>query len=692
VAPDSFDDVSLIIEHLFSEYYMIQEGPLQRPELQRLSHIYNRFLSLMALPAVKAPFNAYVVQQNAQLALVRLMVAFKPQLPLTREGYRALIAVQLLHRKTGHERAWAEAKSPSWPPWRQIKSGIEQDLEYPGKKSRVMRLLLRMNEAGYMHGTWEKSAAVLAGWDTDRSPTIQTRAILMQQRQPWSLPPQKSTVIDGRSNDKAELWAARIRATRSKREAWASFCAFERSTESSERQYQPYFAMFEKLLAPTAIANSTLGSEYVPGDVKEVFEDSSNPRDLIYVEREVPSVNEFYESMLRAGIYPGGSLLGSLLNHAPNIEAGLSYIQDSRWDEVTKDVLHHAEDYPPATIRHTLNRLPGLCLAAYIWLLGRHGYDATPAFYSNISSFDLATGESRISKRTVSPLLYAWQLLSVAGSTDVRAWNAFLKGALLCIRDVKAMSSRGGLVSGDGRAIKHEIWRHLWAQFHPKSQGFNMHPDLEFFRHLAGIISILVKDVNHRRLRVPIERFGYLAKSTFLRVVHGQAITTLSPLPTTPILVIPKAGDLRLMVGLLVSVGDIDGLTALLRWLNTHAETFALMNQPSRSDTETTSNSNSDHDLPPLRSVLCAIRLFLAGNPGTASTSHMGDGVSWFQTPFSVQEETVEHAMQHCKALGWPTDDEVKLFLAREGGWMERMARTVGRGARRSKQSKPEAS
>jgi len=177
-----------------------------------------------------------------------------------------------------------------------------------------------------------------------------------------------------------------------------------------------------------------------------------------------------------------------------------------------------------------------------------------------------------------------------------------------------------------------------------------------------------------------------------LRVVHGQAITTLSPSPTTPILVIPKAGDLRLMVGLLVSVGDIDGLTALLRWLNTHAETFALMNQPSRSDTETTSNSNSDHDLPPLRSVLCAIRLFLAGNPATTSTSHMGDGVAWFQTPFSVQEETVRDAMRHCKALGWPTDDEVKLFLAREGGWMERMARTVGRGERQSKQSKREAS
>lgn len=677
VDPDCFDDITSIVGHLFAEYYVVQEGPLRQPERQRLSHIFNRFLSLLALPTLKAPFNAYLLQQNAQLALVRLMVAFKPQLPLTREGHRALIAVQLLHRKSGHERTWAEAKSPSWPPWRRIRSGIEQDLEYPGKSSRVMKLLRRMNEAGYTHGTWEKSAAVLAGWDTDRSPTVQTRAILMRQRQPWNLAPGKSVVPDGRSNEDAELWATRVRATRSRREAWASFCAYEKSTESSRKQYQPYFAMFEKLLVRTVTADAALESGFVPGDVKEVFEDSPNPRDLIYVEKDVPSVDEFYDNMLRAGIYPGGSLLGELLNHAPNIEAGLTYIQDSRWDEVTKDVLRHAEKYPPATIRHTFNRLPVPCLAAYIWLLARHGNDAQPAFYWNNSFFDKATGQSRSSKRMISPLMYSWRLLSVAGTTDVRAWNAFLKGALECIRDVKALSKESSFVFGDDRAIKNELWRRLWRQFHPESQALDIHPDLEFFRHLTGIISILIKDVNNRRLRLPAERLGSLAKSTFLRAVHGQDITTFLTSPATPILVVPGASELRLLIRVLVSIGDIDGLVALLKWLNTHSSTFARMNNHCRSDTETIPPSDRDHDLPPLRPALCAIRLFLAGSP--APTSEADDNI-WFQTPFSVDPARVEEARTQCEALGWPTDEEVQLFVAREGDWMERLARTAERG------------
>jgi hypothetical protein len=671
VAPECFADVSSIIRHLFFEYYAVQNRTLgqEHPELLRLSHIFNRFLSLTALSTVNTPYNTYLAQQNAQLTLVRLMVTFKPQLPLTREGYRALIAVQLLHRKTGPERQWAEAKSPSWPPWRQIQSGIERDLVYPGRESRVMKLLGRMTEAGYKHGTWEKSAAVLAGWDTDKSPTIQTRAILMRSRQPWRAPPRSRTVLDSQSNDDAEVWAARIRATRSKREAWASFLAYEKSTKMSKRWYQPYYAMFDKLLAPTVASGSLLESSYVPGDLKEVFEDSSTARDMIYIEREVPSVDEFYEVMLRAGFYPGGHLLGSLLNHAPSIAAGVAYIHDSRWTEVTKDVLVHAEKYPSPVIRDNLNRLPVRSLSAFVWLLGRYGNDdSRPTFSCQTSSFDVVSGQSRTNTLTVSPLSYAWQLLDAGEVADVRVWNAYLRGAYVCICDAKSRSEGGHPAFGDDRAVKHEIWRRLWKRFHPRNEELDVRPDLEFFRRLAAVVAVQVRDANHRRLHVPVRRFGHLTKATFLRAVYGQnVVRPFFPPPTVPVVAVPGADDLRLLLKILVMLHDVDGVLALVRWMNEHAETFG-------SDDGTTP-SDPDGNSP--RSVLCALRLFLEGGPPPDSTAGH-EGVR-FHTPLLVDPDTVEQAQKYCAPLGWPSDDEVRVFLSRKADWLKRVAWAVNR-------------
>ncbi|KIW50601.1 hypothetical protein PV05_09395 [Exophiala xenobiotica] len=674
VAPSCFKDISLIIEHLFSDLYMFQEDSLGPSELKRLSHIFNRFLSLIALPTIKT-FDTYLLQQNAQLALIRLMVGFKPQLPLTREGYRALISVQLMHPKTGEERAWAEAKSLAWPPWRRIKSGIEQDLEYPGRQSRAMKLLGRMNQAGYTHGAWEKSAAVLAGWDTDKSPTIQTRAILKLPRQPWKMPKQAVDYLDSSSHDAAEVWAARIQATRTQREAWASFCAYEKATELSRRRHQPYFAMCEKLLAQVATADSALGSRYLAGDVKEVFEDPVSPRDIVYVDREVPSLDDFYNEMFRAGIVPGGRLLSDLLDHAPNIEAGFSYIQDSRWDEVTKDVLRHVENYPSTIIHDAVDRIPSLCLAAFIYLLCRYGYDNHPDFSIATETYDVEAAQWTITKQPVTPLTYAWNLLRVGECTDTRAWNAFLKGAWACIRDANAKSRSGTMSHSDERTIKHEVWRCLWEQFNPKTE-LKMQPDLDSFRHLAGIITSVVRDANHRRLHIASRRLGSLAKSIFLRAIYGHSVADFLPRHTLPILLLPEPGDLRLMTRILVSVGDIEGTVALVKWMNEHAEAYMSKGKRSLS---VTGDAPEDQELTQIRSVLCIIRLFFEGRP-----KYLGDKETFsFETPLIVRPELIEKARGLCGSLHWPSDEEVGMFLLREWDWLQRVARAVKRASLR---------
>ncbi|KAI1625532.1 hypothetical protein EDD37DRAFT_575473 [Exophiala viscosa] len=673
-APDCFHDISLIIEHLFSDFYLGQDRPLERPELRRLTHIFNRFLSLIALSTFRTPFSTYLMQQNAQLALIRLMANFKPQLPLTREGYRALAAVQLLHPKTGHERTWADAKSPAWPPWRRIKSGIEQDLEYPGRDSRVMKLLRRMNQAGYTHGLWDQSAAVLAGWDTDKSPTIQTRALLMRQQKPWTTPRQSTNSLDGQSHDAAELWAARIRATRTKREAWASFCAYEKSTEVSKRRYQPYFAMFDKLLAQTASASSGLGSKYLPGDVKEVFEDPTNPRDLIYVEKELPSVDQFYQDMLQAGIFPGGSLLSNLLDHAPNIEAGLSYIHDSRWDAVTKDVLRHAEKYPSTIIRDAVDRIPGLCLAAFVWLLCRHGYHTHSTFSIKVNLSSEDQNPQRSNQQTVSPLRYAWQLLAVGRNTDIRAWNAFLKGAGACLRDVNNKSKSQSLSHSDTRVMKQEIWRLLWDSLQSDAKS-NIDADLESFRHLAGIMILLVRDVNQRRLHIPSRRLGLLTKSVFMRAIYGHPTDTFLPSSKLPILKYPDGSDLRLMLRVLVSTSDVEGIIALVAWINQHADSYT-----PQDGQRATGDGGRDQSL--FRSLLCIIRLFLEGSPAKPGDK---DG-NVFETPLTVKPEMVRQARDLCEPLGWPSDEEVDAFLSRETDWMARVARIVDKDIHREQQ------
>ncbi|OAP65411.1 hypothetical protein AYL99_01383 [Fonsecaea erecta] len=672
-APECFEDISVIIKHLFSDYYSVHPRSLEGPELLRLSHIYNRFLSLISLAPQKAPYSAYLSQQNAQLVLVRTMFAYNPQLLLTREGYRALIAVQLLHPKTGPERAWAEAKSLSWPPWRHIKSGIEQDLEYPGKESRVIKLLQRMKAAGYSHGDWERSAAVLAGWDTDRSPTIQTRAILMRQRRPWLL---SRSQEENESCDPPELWAARIRATRTKREAWASFCSYEKSKPASQAHYQPYFAMLDKLLSSTVEPGSTLAWKYLAGDVKEPFEVSANPREVIYVETEVPSVDEFYEHMLRAGVKPGGHLLASLLNYTVQVETGFGYIQASRWDEVTKDVLRHAEKYPSSVIRESLNKIPKPTLAAFISLICKSGPE-DPLTFRDIGRMDFTTDQLvKRNHQDVPALTYASQLLFAAGVTDIRVWNAFIEGA--------SVSVRKSPTSYKGAASRAAVWRRLRRILSPEEMHLDIHPDLHTFRHLTTILHTMLRDVN---MRIPSENLGSLAKTTFVRAIYGRMAKAFLPGSERSLLVVPDLEDLKLMIDVLVSTHDTHGMLALLKWVNEHTIKFGPKNLQSEPESQNKVHETAQERAfasSPLDDILCAIRLFLdsgrSRSPNSSDTE--GDGVR-FESPLEGDARIIQQAREHCRELRWPSDDEVGLFLAREVKWVERVRRTAELTARR---------
>ena len=325
---------------------------------QRLCHIYNRILALLALPASTHPFRAVALQQRAQFRLLRKMNQFEPKLPVTREGFRALAKVQIAHKKTDMERRWARFKALSWPPWKENKLGLDAESGSAGSVSRAIDVLSRMGESGYNSLSWEKQARVLAGWDTDKSPTIQRRKLLGR-------PPLIRSIasLDGGlsadSDREHEIWAARISATRTVKEAWACFCSFEKQCANNglEVSHQtpgclaPWHAMFERLLYAT---RDIPGDHVDPGDGKETYPEPTSPPDFLYVPTEPPSVGELYNNMITKGLKPAGRLLADLIDHAPTISQGLKYISQGMLTEIKKDVLLNAEKYHPAYIRRTL--------------------------------------------------------------------------------------------------------------------------------------------------------------------------------------------------------------------------------------------------------------------------------------------------------------------------------------------------
>ncbi|KAF9891081.1 hypothetical protein FE257_005016 [Aspergillus nanangensis] len=306
-------------------FYISTQGNDAAPAMtlknvQVIGRTSNTILRLLSLPPKSNPFTSVSTQQEAQFELLKAMAKNIPVLPVTRQGYQGIIAVQLAHKKTFAERQFAELKAPSWPPWKEDKLGIDSTRGIDGMKSRAMRVMLQMKEAGYAHSRWEEVSSILAGWDTDKSPTIQTRTLSPHPR-----------LLHGRIGKETHpaVWEARIRATRTVREAWACFLSYH------DRGLAPhgriYAAMAEKLIYRNKAikSNSYEASHALPGDGLEVFPEPLSARDLIYVSSEPPTLDELLQHMLSQGIKPSGRFLALLLRCAPTLSAGLDFLSCS---------------------------------------------------------------------------------------------------------------------------------------------------------------------------------------------------------------------------------------------------------------------------------------------------------------------------------------------------------------------------
>lgn len=336
----------------------------------RLTFMYNTILRLLSLPSSLHPFQSAFFQQRAQFGLLRRMNTFDPPLLVDRKGYRAVVSMQLMHKKTLREREWACMKAKSWPPWKEEKLGIDAYIGVEHGISRANEALRRAREAGYAADDWDGAASILSGWDTDGSPTIQTRSVPVMP-QNGLLETSSSSRDD---NQYAPQWAARVRATRTLDEAWSCFLSYK--DQANVLRPSVYYAMYEKLLYDAKRKSSGSISQpsdeqILPGDGKEVFPAPESPKEATYVRVPPPNLHEFCQIMASDGIRLSGRFLHSLLANAHSFQAGIRYLEGSDLASETVSALLNGDVSRDIEALAKVNSIPQNHLAAVIRLLSR---------------------------------------------------------------------------------------------------------------------------------------------------------------------------------------------------------------------------------------------------------------------------------------------------------------------------------
>ncbi|SMR63831.1 unnamed protein product [Zymoseptoria tritici ST99CH_3D1] len=330
----------------------------------------NKLLSLVSLSTSLEPFKHVAHRSAAIVPILQFMSEHKPPLLIDRTGYRAVIRVQLAQPKAEREQQWAELKALSWPPWKVDRTGMDASIGLDYGVSQAGATLDAMKDAGYRPLAWEQVARLYAGWDTDGTPTIQTRALLCL---PGYLNSEKSP-------PRISLWAARIECTRTVQEAWACYLAWEELHEQHNQMI--YLAIFTKL-NEEAKARSKSGiedeeteveSRYqppLPGDGKEIFPPPRSTHLHTYTRTSPPTVDELYTTLRERGAVFGGHCLAFLVRNATSLQIGLDRLEDST---VIYPQLRGVQSLQPSI---SFAKVPDEVFAATITLFSRFALHGT---------------------------------------------------------------------------------------------------------------------------------------------------------------------------------------------------------------------------------------------------------------------------------------------------------------------------
>lgn len=669
--------------------------------LSLLSFVYNRMLSLLSIPSNMAPFKSQIYHQRAQHIVLLRMKRFQPALAVTREGYRAVTSVQLQHPKTQSEREWAKMKSLSWPPWKESKLGINEDIDADYGTSRAGQSLMQSREAGYSEQAWEKAAGVLAGRDTDGSPTIQTRAFLTRKGL-FNHSESFDTLTEKAAKPDHTLWAMRIRATRTVDEAWDCFLSYKSQKESWDGlltsmsqdklwDAKPvYYAMCEKIVfgarrlnRPKSCHKDLNHSEVValPGDGKETFS-APSPQQAIYVRTPAPSINEFFDIMTENKVKPTGRLLGLLLANAKTFAIGLKYLCASSLKFSTTQALLGRGVLSPGFQKAELERMGEYLFTDFIKFLSNFAspFSGGAAMHSLEGVFSDDTIR-KLNRKNIDPLPHAFHLVMIRKPFYRPPWNWLLYALVRRERSTIKVRDHGR------NLISVLAWKDLCrivAQMH----AIGLDIDFRGFQNLCIGLESSIR-ASHRLLVYESERSEHSPSQSFIleqdsKTLVNFVITTgpsflktrfnmlvrkqigfevpadqASELANTIEVLqgpseMPKPAHIHAFIRVLGFCRDFGGLLDLLGWMSDSAPSqfLAVADEPM-----------PGHSL--ARRCIVAVRVFLERSweeIGIEEHEREGLGSDPGIAPPEILDKATAIVARHEDWGGWPTDEEVRVY------------------------------
>lgn len=669
--------------------------------LALLSFVYNRMLSLLSIPSNMAPFKSQIYHQRAQHIVLLRMKKFQPALAVTREGYRAVTSVQLQHPKTQSEREWAKMKSLSWPPWKESKLGINEDIDAEYGISRAGQSLMQSREAGYPEQAWEKAAGVLAGRDTDGSPTIQTRAFLTRKGL-FNHSESFDTLTKEAAKPDHTLWAMRIRATRTVDEAWDCFLSYKSqkqswdgllTTMSRDKLWDAkpvYYAMCEKIVFGARRVNRLQNCHKdlnhteavaLPGDGKETFS-APSPQQAIYVRTPAPSINEFFDIMNENKVKPTGRLLGLLLANAKTFSMGLKYLLASSLKFSTIQALLGRGAVSPSFQKAELERMGEYLFTDFIKFLSNFAspFSGGAAKHSLEGVFS-ESSIRKLNRKNIDPLPHAFHLVMIRKPFYRPPWNWLLYAL------VRRERSTTMVRDYSRNLISVLAWKDLCrivAQMHE----IGLDIDFRGFQNLCIGLESSIR-ASHRLLLYESGRSGHSLKQSFILEQDSKTlvnfVTTTGPpflktrfnmlvrkqvgfeVPTDQArelsntvevlqgpTEIPKPAHIHAFIRVLGFCRDFDGLLDLLEWMSDSAshQFLTVVDEPM-----------PGHSL--ARRCIVAVRVFLERSwEEFGIEEHGREGLDSEQdiAPPEIMDKAMSIVARHEDWGGWPTDEEVKVY------------------------------
>ncbi|MCJ1477074.1 hypothetical protein MMC13_005745 [Lambiella insularis] len=686
---------TLVTTHLNGEqpgHFLNEPSALDEKVSARLSFLYNKLLHLLALPSSQHPYRAIPYHQRAQFKLISRMNEFEPPLTINREGYHAVVRIQLAHRKTPQEREWAGMKAKTWPPWKTDKLGIDAAIGIDSGVSRAKESLSRLAESGYGFQSWEAAASILSGWDTDQSPTIQTRTIY--KRSSIRTPNSDSDKVQDQIETDGNVWAARIRCTRTIYEAWACFLAYK------DQHVAPflavYSAMFERLVFDAKrhfreAKMKSVDSSYLEsisalqlsGEGREVSRPPSDPRERIYVRTPPPTVNDFFRMMLTDGIKPSRRSLAFMLGHAASMRDGVGYLKSSSLPPPVVSLLLGEEPLNSPEKEKSLKQLPDYLFAAHIGFLCRFNLgreyeptDAPSASFTNHkplrNRLRLASSLMDACKPSYRPPWYSL-LKAIIKISKKNSNKPFLRNGIIeetaiwnaILRLLDRMSDAGVELDFAGfQTICIGFEKTIQAGQRSLVDSCNITSDHDAnvqkkYRLIAdNIVSsgltklkALFRGIVDFQSGEDDTLMDDTKKEAGRLKLHGNVHQSML-LPN--LLEVPSPADLHAFIRALGLGQDRNGLYALVRWMACYASDLKALADELRNGPKLT------------RRCLVATRAFLDGS------WHDLVGIEGLQgedAPIQVDESLVENARAVIEGVeewdGWPTDEEVEDYCTK---------------------------